>query len=91
MNLPIFLDLSYNPFKKLKFYSLQGQNFQIFLVITYDQGKIFFILPITRGHMFTWSPLGVPLPSLVAYMINMSSTCDYFSFYVLDHPKDKAI
>ena len=41
MNLLIFLDLS------LKFYSLQGQNVQIFLIFTYNQGKIFLILPIT--------------------------------------------
>ena len=59
MNLLIFLDLSYNPCKNFKFYSLQEQNVQIFLIFTYNQGKILLILPITRGHMYTWSPLGV--------------------------------
>ena len=64
MNLLIFLDLTYNPDKNFKFYSLQGQNFKIFLIFTYNQGKVFLILPITwEGHMYTWSPLGVaPLP-----------------------------
>ena len=60
MNLLIFLDLTYNPGKNLKFYSLQGQNFKMFLIFTYNQGKVFLILSITRGeHMYTWSPLGV--------------------------------
>ena len=65
MNLLIFLDLTYNPCKNFKLDSLQGQNVQIFLIFTYNQGKTFLILPITRGggHMFTWSPLRVaPLP-----------------------------
>ena len=64
MNFLIFLDLTYNPCKKFKFYSLQGQNFKIFLIYTYNQGKVSLILPITRGggHMSTWSPLGVPPP-----------------------------
>ena len=47
MNLLIFLDLTYNPCKNFKFYSLQGQNVQIILIFTYNQGKIFLILPIT--------------------------------------------
>ena len=47
MNLLIFLDLTYNPCKNFKFYSLQGQNVQTFLIFTYDQGKIILILPIT--------------------------------------------
>ena len=49
MNLQVFLDLTYNPCKNFKVYSLQGKNVQIFLVFTYTQGKIFLILPITRG------------------------------------------
>ena len=49
MNLLIFLDLTYNPCKNFKFYSLQGQNVQIFLIFTCNQGKFFLILPITRG------------------------------------------
>ena len=67
MNLLIFLDLTYNPDKNSKFYSLQGQNFKIFLIFTYNQGKVFLILPITWGHMYTSSPLGVaaPLPLLL--------------------------
>ena len=65
MNLLIFLDLTYNPCKNFKFYSLQGQNLKIFLIFIYNQGKVFLILPITRGGgvIYTWSPLGVaPLP-----------------------------
>ena len=49
MNVLIFLDLTYNPGKKFKFYSLQGQNFKIFLIFTYNQDKVFLILPITQG------------------------------------------
>ena len=49
MNLLIFLDLTYNPCKNFKSYSLQGQNVQIFLIFTYNQGGIFLILPITQG------------------------------------------
>ena len=69
MNLLIFLDLTYNLGKNLKFHSLQGQNFKIFLIFTYNYGKVFLILPITPGgHMYTWSPLGVPpLENLVQY------------------------
>ena len=68
MNLLIFLDLTYNPGKNFKFYSLQGQNFKIFPIFTYNQGKVFLILPVTLGggggggHMYTWSPLGVASP-----------------------------
>ena len=57
MNLLIFLDLSYNPCKNFKFYSPQGQNVQLFPFFTYKQAKVFLILPITWGHMYTWSPL----------------------------------
>ena len=56
MNLLIFLDLTYNSLKNVKFYSLPGQNVRIFLIFAYNQGKIFLILPITRGgggHMYT--------------------------------------
>ena len=49
MNLLIFLDLTYNLGINFKFYSLQGQNFKIFLTFTYNQGKVFLILPITEG------------------------------------------
>ena len=49
-NLLIFLDLTYNPCKNFKSYSLQGQNFKIFLIFTHNQGKGFLILPITRGY-----------------------------------------
>ena len=27
---------------------------------TYNQSKIFLILPVTRRHIYNWSPLGVP-------------------------------
>ena len=49
MNLPIFLDLTCNLGMNFKFYSLQGQNFKIFLIFTYNQGKVFLILPIIPG------------------------------------------
>ena len=49
MNLLIFLDLTYNPCKNFKFYYLQGKNVQIFLIFTYNQDKIFLILPIIQG------------------------------------------
>ena len=47
MNLLIFLDLTYNPCKKFKFYSLQGQ-----------MSKFFLFLPITRANFldFTYYP-----------------------------------
>ena len=68
MNLLIFLDLTYYPGKNFKFYSLQGQNFKIFLIFTYNQGKVFLILPITRGaHVYLVS-IGsccTPLPLLL--------------------------
>ena len=54
MSLLIFSDLGYNPSKNFKFYSLQGQNVKIFLIFTYNQGKIFLILLITwgGGHVY---------------------------------------
>ena len=58
-NLLIFLDLSYNPCKIFRLYSLQGQNVKTFLIITYKKGKIFLILPITRGTCIPglcWEP-----------------------------------
>ena len=66
MNLLIFFDLTYNPCKNFKFYSLQAQNFKISLIFTYNQGKVLLILLITRGgggHMYTWSTLGVASPA----------------------------
>ena len=36
--------------KTVKFCSLQGTNVQFFLIFTNNEGKIFFILPITRGR-----------------------------------------
>ena len=62
MNLLMFLDLTYNKCKNFKFYSLQGQNVEIFLIFTNNQGKIFLILPITQGGTCVpclMSPLGV--------------------------------
>ena len=65
----IFLDLTYNPCKNFKFYSLQGQNVQIFLIVTYDQGKMFLILPITRGaHVYLVSIGSSPPPSLATWL-----------------------
>ena len=73
MNLLIFLDLIYNPGKSVKFYSLQEQNFKIFLIVTYNQGKVFMILPITwGGHMYNWFPLGVAPRSLDAAQLGAS-------------------
>ena len=69
MNLLIFLDLTYNMDINFKFYSLQGKNFKIFLIFTYNQDKVFLILPIALGGggggglMYTWSPFEVPLGS----------------------------
>ena len=65
MDLPIFVDLTYNPFKNFKSYSLPGQNFKIFLNFTYNQGKVFLILPITQGggaHVYMVSIGSPPLP-----------------------------
>ena len=63
MNLLIFLDLAYNPGINFKFYSLQGQNFKIFLIFTYNRGKVFLILPITRGaHVYLVSNGSCPPP-----------------------------
>ena len=59
MNLLIFLDLTYNPYKNFKFYSLQGQNFKSFLIFTYNQGKVFLILPITTLYNVCAVPWGV--------------------------------
>ena len=70
MNLLIFLDLTYNPCKNFKFYSLHGQNFKIFLIFTCNQGKLFLILPIStynQGKVFLILPItrgGTSIPSL---------------------------
>ena len=58
MNLLILLGLRYNLYKNFKFYFLQGENVQIFLIFTYNQGKILFILRITLG-VHVYSPMGV--------------------------------
>ena len=50
MNLQIFLDLTYNPCKNSKFYFLQVQNLKMVLIFTYNQDKVFLILPITPGR-----------------------------------------
>ena len=63
MNLLILLDLTYNPCKNFKFYSLQGQNVQTFLIFTYNQGQIILILPITRGTLIPGLQWELP-PSL---------------------------
>ena len=48
-NLLILKDLTYNPCNNFKFYSLQFQNVKIFIIFTYNQGKIVLILPIILG------------------------------------------
>ena len=55
MNLLIFLDLTYNPDINFKFYSLQGQNFKIFLIFTYNQESFL---------DFTYYPGGTCIPGL---------------------------
>ena len=63
MNLLIFLDITYNPGINFRFYSLQGQNFKIFLIFTYNQDKVFLILPITLGaHVYLVSIGSCPAP-----------------------------
>ena len=61
MNLLIFLDLTYNPCKNFKFYSLQGKLSK-FSYFTYNQGKIFLILPITGGGVTCIPGLHCELP-----------------------------
>ena len=52
MNLPIFLDLTYNPCMS-NFAILKGKMSSFFLISTHNQGKIFLILPITWGaHVY---------------------------------------
>ena len=77
MNLLIFLNLAYNPGKKFKFFSLQGQNFKILLIFTYNQGKVFLILPITRGRgkripglhwELTPNPLGTNIDIILLFL-----------------------
>ena len=34
----------------------------IFFYFTCNNGKLFLILPIIRGHVYTWSPTGVAPP-----------------------------
>ena len=68
MNLLIFLHLTYKPCK----------NFKFFLIFTYNQGKVFLILPITRGgHMYTWSPLGVAPLNLLQTFLEKYEYCDH--------------
>ena len=81
MNLLIFLDLTYSPGKNFKFYSLQGQNFKIFLIFTYNQGKVFLILPITRGGGTCISGLHWELPPLDQYMKKQTKAIEYWSLY----------
>ena len=67
MNLLIFLDSPITRAKKFKLYSLQGKIVKTVLICTYNQGKIFLILPITLGGTCTpvlhWElpPLPPPL------------------------------
>ena len=80
MNLQILLDITNNPCKKFKFYSHQGQNVQIFQIFTYNQDKIFLILPITRGeHMYIWSPLRVS-PGLLKLIDLISFLSNFVQF-----------
>ena len=76
MNLLIFLDLTYNPCKNVKFCSLQGKNVKFFLIFTYNQGKIFLILPITRGATCIPSPHWELPPPLVCIFAEVSYAVD---------------
>ena len=70
MNLLIFVDLTYYPGKNFKFFSLQGQNFKIFPIFTYNQDKVFLILPITRGtHVYLVSIGSCHTPLLLLLII----------------------
>ena len=87
MNLLIFLDLTYNPGRNFKFYSLQGQNFKIFLIFTYNQGKVFLILPITQGaHVYLVStgscfpPPPLPLLLIILAAAKISETISRVQF-----------
>ena len=81
MNLVIFLDLTYISCKNFKFYSFQGQNVQILLIFTYNEGKIFLTLSITQGGHTSLPGLHwlLPLhsvPSAIKSTIHMlSNTC----------------
>ena len=58
----LFLDLMH------KFHMLLSSKAKcpIFFNFTYNHGKCFLILPIIKGNMYTWPPIGVaPPPSEV--------------------------
>ena len=53
MNLLIFFDLTYNPFKNFQFNSLPGQNLKVFLIVTCNQGNVFLpIFTYNQGNVF---------------------------------------
>ena len=66
MNLLIFLDLAIILVKSSNFTLTRGKLSEFLLFFAYNQGKIFLILPITRGgHMYTLPLLIVcPLPRI---------------------------
>ena len=66
MNLLIFLDLTYNPGKNFKFYSLQGQNFNffVFLPITRAKFSSFYLLSGEGAHVYLVSIGSCPPPPL---------------------------
>ena len=92
MNLLIFLDLTYNPCKNVKFCYLQGKNVQFFLIFTYNQGKIFLTLPITWGRGGTCIPslhwVLPPPPQTVQLFHNMLLFAErlLFLIYLNDMP-----
>ena len=63
MNLLIFFDLTNNRHATISNFTLQGQNVQMFLSFTYNQGKIYLILPIIPGweHVYLVSIGRCPL------------------------------
>ena len=81
MNLLIFLDLSYNPCKNFKCYSLQVQNVQIFLIFTYNHGKNFLILPITQAARVYFVSAGscTPPPPPRMQLADFHNVLDYSS------------
>ena len=72
------ISLSLNQGKSFKFYSLQGQNFKIFLIFTYNQGKAFLILPITQGgtvYLVSTGSCPPPLAKRSLTRLKLSVSC----------------
>ena len=73
MNLLIFLDLTYNPWRNLKFCSLQGKNANFFLFLPITGVHFFDFIYYTEGHIYTLSAMGVQPPPIVTTMSDLPS------------------